>query len=193
MHNGARHAHLRYRQQIFSGDPLAVPAAKWNPISEPLRRCAWESRFSKLLSKINGRLSASHIESLANAGTSSNIFLLLFFLCLTTIINSIPFAASRLPQWKTLSPLDPYCLVTRLCWGMARGERNLARGRLRGVEKTAKAVKERAKGLYRKSIPLFQFFRRLAAKGDKAKASLPQEQYQLSSLHKSILSAFSCK
>lgn len=82
VHNGARRAHscAHNRLQIFCGDPRAALTSKWNPISEPLGRCEWESRFSKLLSKINARLSASHTESLAGAGTDgtpSFFFLLL--------------------------------------------------------------------------------------------------------------------
>lgn len=71
---------------------------------------------------------------------------------------------SRRPfHHSTLIVLRLGCLALR--WGMARGERNLAQGKRRGLEETVKTVKEQAKGLYRKSIRLSQFFRRLAAKG----------------------------
>lgn len=58
-----------------------------------------------------------------------------------------------------------------------------------GVEEMAKAVKRRAKGLYGKSITLFQFSD-IWLRRDKAKASLPEEQCELSSHHKSIFISF---
>lgn len=107
-------------------------------------------------------------------------------------------ATSQRPfHHSTLIVLRLGCLALR--WGMARGERNLARGKPRGVEETAKTVKERAKGLYRKSITLFQFFRHLAAErqsqglsaGGTIQAFFPPQVNFISSLLQIIWCIFS--
>lgn len=193
MRGGARRARTT-GLQIFCGDPRAIPPAKWNPISEPPWRYEWESRLSKLPFQNQWEILGLPHPGLTPTLAPTATFFFSFFFGLTTIINGIPLHHLTSATVKHTFHHST-CIVwwLRIWWGMVRDEGNLAHeaegGGGGGWEETAKTVKEQAKGLYRKSITLFQFFfRHRATKGQSQSLStrgtkpafFPSQFYQLS-------------